>query len=65
MSDNPTRIFLGNTIALGFFNCTDDVTRVIHGIAVPLLQAMAKVFIALSILFLVMWIEEVQTSLNG
>jgi ABC-type multidrug transport system fused ATPase/permease subunit len=53
----PYAYFLEHNSSRLVFNCTDDVTRVIHGIAIPLLQAMAKVFVALSILFLVMWVD--------
>jgi ABC-type multidrug transport system fused ATPase/permease subunit len=53
----PYAYFLEHNSSRLVFNCTDDVTRVIHGIAVPLLQAMAKVIIALSILLLVMWVD--------
>ncbi len=53
----PYAYFLEHNSARLVFNCTDDVTRVIHGIAVPLLQAIAKVFIAMSLLLLVMWVD--------
>ncbi len=53
----PYAYFLEHNSSRLVFNCTDDVTRVIHGIAIPLLQAMAKVFVAISILLLVMWVD--------
>jgi len=53
----PYSYFLDHNSSRLVFNCTDDVTRVIHGIAVPLLQAIAKGIIALSILLLVMWVD--------
>lgn len=53
----PYAYFLEHNSSRLVFNCTDDVTRVIHGIAVPILQAIAKAFIAISILLLVMWVD--------
>ncbi|HSA86489.1 MAG TPA: ABC transporter ATP-binding protein [Nitrospira sp.] len=53
----PYEYFLEHNSSRLVFNCTDDVTRVIHGIAIPFLQAMAKVIIALNILLLVMWVD--------
>lgn len=53
----PYAYFLEHNSSRLVFNCTDDVTRLIHGIAIPLLQAMAKVIVAVSILLLVMWID--------
>lgn len=53
----PYAYFLEHNTSRLVFNCTDDVTRVIHAITIPILQAMAKVVITLSILLLVMWID--------
>ncbi|OQW30493.1 MAG: hypothetical protein A4E19_09265 [Nitrospira sp. SG-bin1] len=53
----PYAYFLEHNSSRLVLNCTDDVVRMIHGIAVPILQAIAKAFIALSILFLVMWVD--------
>jgi ABC-type multidrug transport system fused ATPase/permease subunit len=53
----PYAYFLEHNSSHLVLNCTDDVVRMIHGIAVPILQAIAKVFIALSILLLVMWVD--------
>ncbi len=38
-------------------NCTDDVGRIIQGITVPLLQMLAKVIVAMSILLVVVWVD--------
>ena len=53
----PYAYFLEHNSSNLVVHCTDDIQRVISGIAVPVLQAIAKAFIALSILLLVMWVD--------
>ena len=53
----PYAYFLERNSSNLVLNCTDDVARVINGMTVPLLQAIAKVIIAISILLLVMWVD--------
>lgn len=53
----PYAYFLDHNSSSLVLNCTDDVMRVVHGIVVPLLQAIAKTIIVSSILLLVMWVD--------
>ncbi|MGC4097631.1 MAG: ABC transporter ATP-binding protein [Nitrospira sp.] len=53
----PYAYFLDSNSSNLVLNCTEDVTRVINGIIIPTLQAIAKVFIAIGILLLVMWVD--------
>ncbi len=55
--EQPYAYFLHNNSSNLVLNCTEDVTRVINGIIIPTLQAIAKVFIASGILLLVMWMD--------
>ncbi|MBH0203060.1 MAG: ABC transporter ATP-binding protein [Nitrospira sp.] len=53
----PYPYFLEHNSSNLVLNCTDDVGRVIHGITVPILQAIAKAIVAMSILLLVTWVD--------
>ena len=53
----PYEYFLERNSSNLVLNCTDDVHRVIQGMVVPTLQALAKVIIVLSILVLVVWVD--------
>ncbi|MFY4729677.1 ABC transporter ATP-binding protein [Nitrospira sp. BLG_2] len=53
----PYAYFLEQNSSNLVLNCTGDVARVTNGIAVPVLQAIAKAIIAMSILLLVMWVD--------
>src|SRR5262249_9036320 len=53
----PYAYFLEHNSSNLILNCTDDVARVIGGIIVPTLQAIAKVIVAIGILLLVMWVD--------
>lgn len=53
----PYAYFLEHNSSNLVMNCTDDVARVIQGITVPLLQAIAKVIVSISILLLVIWVD--------
>jgi ATP-binding cassette, subfamily B, bacterial PglK len=53
----PYAYFLEHNSSNLVLNCTGDVARVTNGIAVPILQAIAKLIIATSILLLVMWVD--------
>jgi ABC-type multidrug transport system fused ATPase/permease subunit len=53
----PYAYFLENNSSNLVVNCTEDVNRLIQGIIVPILQAIAKVITGMSILLLVMWVD--------
>jgi ABC-type multidrug transport system fused ATPase/permease subunit len=53
----PYAYFLEHNSSNLVLNCTDDVGRVIQGITIPLLQAIAKVIVSMSILLLVIWVD--------
>jgi ATP-binding cassette, subfamily B, bacterial PglK len=53
----PYAYFLEHNSSNLVLHCTDDVTRVTNNVVVPILQGLAKVIIALSILLLVIWID--------
>jgi ATP-binding cassette, subfamily B, bacterial PglK len=53
----PYAYFLEKNSSNLVVNCTDDVGRVVHGILIPLLQLLAKVIVAMSILFVVVWVD--------
>ncbi len=61
----PYAYFLEHNSSNLVLNCTDDVARMINGIAVPILQAISKVIIAMSILLLVMWVDPWLAVLSG
>lgn len=53
----PYTYFLEHNSSNLVVNCIEDVARVVNGIAIPILQAIAKVVIAMSILLLVVWVD--------
>lgn len=53
----PYAYFLERNSSNLVVNCVDDVIRVTNGIVAPILQAIAKTFVAISILFLVLWVD--------
>jgi ATP-binding cassette, subfamily B, bacterial PglK len=53
----PYAYFLEQNSSHLVVNCTDDVARVVQGIIVPILQAIAKAVVAVSILLLVIWVD--------
>ena len=53
----PYAYFLEHNSSNLVLNCTDDVTRVTNSVVVPILQGIAKVIIAISILLLVVWVD--------
>lgn len=53
----PYAYFLERNSSNLVMNCVDDVIRVTNGIVAPILQAIAKAFVAISILFLVLWVD--------
>lgn len=53
----PYAYFLGHNSSNLVLNCTDDVIRVTNNVVVPILQAIAKAIIAMSILLLVIWVD--------
>lgn len=53
----PYAYFLEHNSSNLVLNCTDDVTRVTNNVIVPILQAIAKIIIAASLLLLVIWVD--------
>jgi ATP-binding cassette, subfamily B, bacterial PglK len=53
----PYAYFLRHNSSNLVLNCTDDVIRVTNNVVVPILQAIAKAIIAMSILLLVIWVD--------
>ena len=53
----PYAYFLEHNSVDLVLHCTDDVTRVTNNMVVPVLQAFAKLIIAVCILMLVMWVD--------
>ncbi len=53
----PYAYFLEHNSSNLVLNCTDDVSRVTSNVVVPILQAMAKVIVAASLLLLVIWVD--------
>ncbi len=53
----PYTYYLEHNSSNLVMNCTDDVNRLIQGVIVPILQAIAKVITGMSILLLVMWVD--------
>ncbi len=61
----PYTYFLEHNTSNLVMNCTDDVMRMVQGIIIPLLQGMAKMIVAGSMLLLVMWVDPWLAVLSG
>ena len=61
----PYTYFLERNTSNLVMNCTDDVMRMVQGIIIPLLQGIAKVIVAGSMLLLVMWVDPWLAVLSG
>lgn len=53
----PYSYFLERNTSHLVMHCTEDVSRLVQGILIPLLQGMAKLIVVTSMLLLVMWID--------
>ncbi|MGC4096690.1 MAG: ABC transporter ATP-binding protein [Nitrospira sp.] len=61
----PYAYFLEHNSVDLVLHCTDDVTRVTNNVVVPVLQAFAKLIVAVCILILVMWVDPWLAVLSG
>ena len=61
----PYTYFLERNTSNLVMNCTDDVMRMVQGIIIPLLQGIAKMIVAGSMLLLVMWVDPWLAVLSG